>query len=410
MRSLNIVIDHQCPQCGAPVELAESDRLLLCEYCRVKSYLLPQDIFHYAFPNNIPEHEDLIMVPYWRFKGMEFSCRTNGIKSRAVDFSRLALGLSEFPSSMGVRSQVLHFHYARPDEEGRFLAPNSDRKKILAISEGHVDKDTFHRGYIGETESLLYFPFYLEDYIFDGVTNKPVSPKLPYEYELFKVGAANDTEEIIPVHFVPTLCHHCGWDMSGDRDSLVLTCSNCKSVWLPLKDGWKRVEAVYFAGELQGELYLPFWQMEVEVAGIRLNSYEDLLDIANIPRRLQPTWEVDHFSFWSLAFKMRPKEFMRFNSHLTVMQPHYEEEEGLPEGEIQAVNICPKEALETCKISLANVLSDKDLLVDLPDIEFKLKSFRLVYMPFTMSRNELSQEMFNLHLQKSVFKLSHHLK
>src|SRR3989339_2060059 len=31
--------------------------------------------------------------------------------------------------------------------------------------------------------------------------------------------------------FVPTLCPHCGWDMEGQKDSLVLICRNCDSAW-----------------------------------------------------------------------------------------------------------------------------------------------------------------------------------
>jgi len=80
VKSSNFLIDYQCPQCGAPAVLDETDRLFLCEYCRVKSYLITKDYFRYTLPSKAPENKKLLYFPYWRFKGMLFSCASDGVK------------------------------------------------------------------------------------------------------------------------------------------------------------------------------------------------------------------------------------------------------------------------------------------------------------------------------------------
>ncbi|MGD9137268.1 MAG: hypothetical protein PVH42_10930, partial [Desulfobacterales bacterium] len=37
--AINVLIEYQCPQCGAPATIEETDRLFTCQFCRVNSYL-----------------------------------------------------------------------------------------------------------------------------------------------------------------------------------------------------------------------------------------------------------------------------------------------------------------------------------------------------------------------------------
>ncbi len=60
VKSSNLRIDYQCPQCGAPAELAETDRLFTCVFCRVKSYLLESGYFRYRLPHKAPAGQELI--------------------------------------------------------------------------------------------------------------------------------------------------------------------------------------------------------------------------------------------------------------------------------------------------------------------------------------------------------------
>src|SRR3972149_6420880 len=84
-------IDHQCPQCGAPVTLDEADRLLLCPFCRTKLYLVVSDHFRYCIPAPEATSRDIIYLPYWRLKGLSFAVSNQEVTSRFFDTNPLPL-------------------------------------------------------------------------------------------------------------------------------------------------------------------------------------------------------------------------------------------------------------------------------------------------------------------------------
>lgn len=43
----NALLEHQCPQCGAGVSLAETDRIFSCPFCRVRLYIAGDTLFSY---------------------------------------------------------------------------------------------------------------------------------------------------------------------------------------------------------------------------------------------------------------------------------------------------------------------------------------------------------------------------
>jgi hypothetical protein len=110
---INFLIEHQCPQCGAPAIMEETDRLFTCEFCRVKSYLVAKDVFRYLFSSQAPQSKNLLYFPYWRFKGMLFSCAGNGVAHKFVDVSHQAVLSPLFPVSLGLRSQALKLKFVK---------------------------------------------------------------------------------------------------------------------------------------------------------------------------------------------------------------------------------------------------------------------------------------------------------
>ncbi|MDD4072471.1 MAG: hypothetical protein PHY78_08930, partial [Desulfobacterales bacterium] len=109
MKNFNFHIRHQCPQCGAPAVLEETDRLFTCGYCRVTSYLLQNGVFRYILPAAATaETEALFYAPYWRFKGVFYSwVPGDEIQHRFMDISHLAIKSDHLPISLGFRSQAL---------------------------------------------------------------------------------------------------------------------------------------------------------------------------------------------------------------------------------------------------------------------------------------------------------------
>ena len=132
MKSFRLLIEHQCPQCGAPATLEETDHLFTCEFCRVKSYLLSR-VFRYILPHPARENKEVVYFPYWRFKGMLFSCVSNGVKHRIVDVSHQAIESQHFPVSVGLRSQTMKLRFVSPETEGRFLQTSLPYEEMMRI-------------------------------------------------------------------------------------------------------------------------------------------------------------------------------------------------------------------------------------------------------------------------------------
>ena len=85
----------------------ETDRLFECEFCRVKSYLMAKDVFHYRFPSSAPAGKDLFYIPYWRFKGMLFACNPGGINDKFIDAAGITGKQHAFEPPVGDIEQIL---------------------------------------------------------------------------------------------------------------------------------------------------------------------------------------------------------------------------------------------------------------------------------------------------------------
>jgi ribosomal protein L37AE/L43A len=408
---MNFLIEHQCPQCGAPAILKETDRLFSCEYCRVKSYLLQKDYFRYMFQSTVEGEKNLIFFPYWRFKGMLFSCVDSGIKHRFMDASHQAVESRYFPVSVGLRSQALKLNFVTPKTAGYFLKPTLSFDNVMEIFANRLNtslpKPIFHQSHIGETLSLIYSPFYIDGKIYDAILNKPVTPSPSNDFDAMRLPGGRPDKSI---QFVPTLCPACGWDLIGQRDSLVLSCKNCNSVWRPSRNELKRMN---FASILEREnnvFYLPFWRITAEVSGITLNSYADLVKIANLPKAIQKGWDEVKFRFWTLAFKVRPQSFLRLGRNITLSQPQKKLEKELPDARTYPVTLPISEAIESLTINLASFMKpQKDLFPILQDITITPISYLLVYIPFVEKHHEFIQSDFHLTINKNQLALASNL-
>ena len=410
MKSSNFLIDYQCPQCGAPAVLDETDRLFLCEYCRVKSYLITKDYFRYTLPSKAPENKQLLYFPYWRFKGMLFSCASDGVKQQFIDISHQAVNSPFFPISVGFRSQALKLKFVTPDTEGRFLEPDQPFEKIMDIFEerfkGSQPKPVFHQAHIGESLSLIYSPFYVNSRVYDAVLNEPVSSSLPDDFNESDFSGGRPDWQI---GFLPTLCPDCGWDMEGQRDSMVLICKNCDSLWQPDEKGFKKLKFAHIPIKEKDIIYLPFWRIRADVSEIDLKSYADLVKIANLTIFLKQKYDRK-FSFWSPAFKIRPQTFLPLTEKITLSQPRDKLIYKLPDSELYPVTLPFSEAVETLKINLASFMKpQKTLLPKLSDIKIRPRSFLLVYVPFLIKHHELIGLSSNFAISKNQLKMAENL-
>lgn len=410
MNSSRLLIDHQCPQCGAPITLEETERLFTCPFCRVKSYLVTRDYFRYMLPHAAPAGKSLVFLPYWRFKGSFFVSLPGGIKSRIVDVSQQAAPSPLFPVSLGLRSQTLKLRFVSPENEGVFVKPKVSSKDLLRLAEETLTSSTrepmFAKSFIGETLSQIYSPFYVTEKVFDAVLNRPVSPALA---EGFDISAMEGGKPDWRIEFIPTLCPNCGWDLQGEKTALALSCKNCNSLWMNKGKGFAKLEYGLFPSETPDSVYFPFYKIRADVSGITLSSYADLVKTANMAKVVQEGWEEKPFRFWTPAFKIRPQDFLFFSRNLTLSQPPKEYVTQLPRGEVLPVTLPVQDAVESLKINLASFIKPPKMLQVLDTVEIKAKSLVLVYIPFQRSGNELFQPAFNLRTNKTLLQYAKHL-
>jgi predicted Zn-ribbon and HTH transcriptional regulator len=410
VQTTRLLIEHQCPQCGAPATLEETERLYTCPFCRVKSYLVTRDYFRYMLPHAAPAGKALVFLPYWRFKGSFFVSLPGGIKTRIVDVSQQAVSSPMFPVSLGLRSQTLKLRFVAPENEGVFLKPQVSSKELLRLAEetftSPIRDPMFAKAFVGDSMSQIYSPFYVTDQVFDGVLNRPVSPAPPEGFDVSKMDGGKPDWRI---EFIPTLCPNCGWDLQGEKNALALSCKNCNSLWMNKGTGFIKLEFGLFPAETPDSVYLPFYRIRAEVSGIKLDSYADLVKTANMAKVVQAGWEEKPFRFWTPAFKIRPDDFLFFSRNMTLSQPPKEYVAELPQGEVLPVTMPLPDAVESLKINLASFIKPPKMLQVLDTVQIKAKSVVLVYIPFQKSGKELFQPAFNLRTNKTLLEYAKNL-
>jgi DNA-directed RNA polymerase subunit RPC12/RpoP len=409
-QATRVLIEHQCPQCGAPATLEETDRLFSCRFCRVKSFLTHSNFFHYLLPHTTRGAEEVVYLPYWRLKGIFFWSLRSGIKHRIVDVSWQALSSPYFPISLGLRSQTLKLRFVSPEDAGRFLKPNVTvaqmREKVKDSFLSPADH-SYERTLIGETPSIIYSPFYIRSCVVDAILDRTVSDALP---EGFKLGTRTEPHPNREIRFIPALCPKCGWDLDGERDSLVLHCRNCRVLYQAGNGRFKPIRVAHLPAAGEGHLFLPFYRIEAETSGIRLNSFADLVLHANLPKVVRKEWEELPFHFWSPAFKVRPEDFLRFARNLTLSQPQATLLPGLPSGTLSPVTLSVSEAAEGLKIHLAGFIKPAQVMLPrLQEITIKPRKGLLVYIPFQQKGSDLTHPDFQLRINRNLLRFAKHL-
>jgi DNA-directed RNA polymerase subunit RPC12/RpoP len=403
-------IEHACPQCGAPVDLEETDRLFACPYCRVKSFLLTRDYFRHVLPAKIPSAKELYYLPYWRFKGILLFTTPAGNDHKFVDVSQCAADIPGIPTTLGLRPQVMKLRFAAPDMEGHFIPPSTSLAETFKrfhrrFSQG-LPKPILCSAHISTSMGMLYSPFYAREKLYDAVLDRPIAAPV----EEFAHDACKGAKPDWKAHFMAALCPDCGWDLEGERDALVLHCRNCQSAWYPSRERLTRVESFCLKDADECGFYLPFWQITCEVEEVALKNYADLLAVANLPRVPEKSFEEREFRFWTPAFKVRAQAYLRLADSLTLIQAQPMLDLSLPPGRHHPVTLPVEEACESLKIVLAGFLKPRRMVAEmLTRIAIHPTQFRLAYLPFHEDQHDYLQPQTQLALNKNLLSLSRNL-
>jgi len=380
---------QNCPTCGAPVELNEADRVITCSYCDGRNYLIQQGPMRFTLPHSIPADISPSLIfyfPYLRFKGHVFSCLGKEVDHKIIDSTQLGVSSLELPNSLGLRPQAMKIQLIGGDHFGRFVQLTEKVKKIFekAAKLSHVfsnkSGELFHRSFIGETVSFIYLPTYIRDEkLMDGVLNRPLVSS--YDSSGLKGHSVTFKKEWLP-RYISTVCPHCADSLECERDSLVLSCKNCDSLWYEKMGRFKRME--WFTLPAANESYhLPFWRIEADYTGVDLSNFADFLRLTNHPVVIRAEHEKINLHFWVPAFKIRPKFYLHLSKNITLSQEKLTEgKQNLPSHH-HPVTLPLPEAVQSLKAVMAkSVLNKKLFLPKLPAIKTIEKKSHLVYLPF----------------------------
>lgn len=394
MNESNWRIEHQCPQCGAPVVLDEADNVLLCPFCKTRLYLTAPDHFRLHIPAQASVSRHLIYIPYWRLKGNSFSVDFARIEPRFVDTNILAAQNFKLPYSLGLRPQAMTIKFTSPDLPGCFLKVDREPSAVIDDAESTAKalmpvKPHFFKAFIGETVSLVYSPAYEDKgMLYDAFTKKRLAAWDSGEME---PAACDVTPPNWRIKFLSTLCPHCGWDMEGEGNVCVMICRNCDTAWHCRHESFEQIEfSVLPAETREPVVYLPFWRMKPASRDIPLSCFADLIRLVNLPRAIQKQDEAKPVYFWSPAFKSNPSLFLKLCRQMTAMQPDIDNHPVFGAGKkMSAATLPVQEAVQSMKITLAQMASHKRLLYpQLSKLELPAQEAMLVYHPFKIDRLE----------------------
>ncbi|MBW2622212.1 MAG: hypothetical protein JRD68_04855 [Deltaproteobacteria bacterium] len=409
-------VDLQCPQCGAPTTIGETDHLFTCSYCRVNLYLTAKDFPRYYIPAKSGNPEKMIFVPYWRYKGMFFSWATDEIYRKIIDTNRLALNLDIFPQSLGMRPQTQKLEIVSPDTKGNFLKPHLTVESAAASIETQQSRQhlpdnaesVLHHSFVGETISLIYTPYYYKQRTFyDAILDKPVGSATPAQMQddLIK-----DRPENWAPGFLPTMCPDCGWDLALDKKSLILLCRNCHTAWRASSGVFQKHDFSVLSEPDKAEIYLPFWRIKAESEEVALETYADLIALANWPRAITQEWRKLEFFFWTPAFKIRPLIYLRLSKEMSLFQPNQGFRKTIPDEDMYPVTLPVSEAAESLIVCLVNMAVSKKKMVDiLPESTIEMKDFSLVYVPFSTSGSDFVYAEKGMSINRNTLKYAREL-
>jgi hypothetical protein len=382
------------------VTLEETDRILSCGFCRVRLFLSFQGPAHYCLTTPDLPAQDLLFVPYWRYRGMVFYAEGLEIQHRVADSSFLAVDAPGLPPTLGFRPQVLKLKPPAPDTTHRFLRPQHSFDQVRRggcgdrsapcpeDAEGAEQRKPFE-ALIGETTQMIFAPVMTGNHrVWDAVLGRP----LPGADSQGLDRMEHDPSPGKTIRFLPMLCPECGWDLAGEKDTLAPVCRNCHTLWDSGTERLNRLPFGVHANGSGGDIYLPFWKVRAVTRNIGIDTLGDLVRLANVPRVLPEGLDQRKLEFFVAAFKVHPQLFLRLARTFTLKQMETALMEEFPKVPLHPVTLPLAEALETLPILVGSLaVPKKNWLPRLADLRFKLIGSQVVYLPFLLKGGELIQ-------------------
>ncbi len=414
---MELIINQKCPSCGASITLHEDDTLIKCGFCDVHNYKIEIDAGRFLLPAKHTKTllpEDLVHVPYIRFKGSIYYVQDQEVRHKIVDTTRIGIKNSRLPVSLGLRPQAISLNPVVSAVEGKFIRQAIPTKNVFVEATKTLDlfqtrdqfkkQKLFHRAFIGETLSRIYQPYFISgDRVIDGITHRVIGPK---DILADFLDSACESKKSWEPRFISTKCPECGGLLSGDRDCHVLQCSNCESMWREKQHEFTPLNWQIVLSDRHDVKYLPFWCIEYTTTGTEeLRTFGDYLRFTNQPIFSKHKDTTQPLLFLIPAFKVNPKAFLQLSSQLTLQQKKISSGKKRRVVNGYPVNLSEKEALQAIKSVLASTTIAREKRFPLlPEIDVKKSGSILTYLPFSQSTHDLVQEHTGATIQTAALR------
>jgi DNA-directed RNA polymerase subunit RPC12/RpoP len=407
-----LTIVQECPQCGAPIDLHETDHLIRCAYCGVNSYLYCPDHYRLLLPHHA-EGNDILYAPYLRFKGTVYSCYAHRTDYRYMDMTRSGSSINGLPISLGLRPQAMKMTFVSARTTGSFLETSRKVGDLINSAANIISRAStepiLHQAFIGEALSLIYLPLYLRsNALFDAIDNTPIPEVASVEGPGIQKGSENRHPRWA-ITFVSAICPRCGEGLDGERDSVVLICRNCESAW-EIKNGrFRSLWVCHVPAQKENSHYLPFWKISARLDGIPIPHFMNFTRTVHQLKK-PDTLLVEDMGTWCPAFKIRPHVFLNLGRQVTANQVIFKKDMTLPAGHLFSATLPRQEALDAMKLFLVDGAVDKvQTLSRLEDIEVDIEKSSLVYLPFEDRTYEMVQEQLPIGINSNSLRFGRQL-
>jgi hypothetical protein len=281
---------------------------------------------------------------------------------------------------------------------GKFLKQSVKTEKILdhaakitTLFASKKDQTMQYRAFIGESLSRMYLPVYAAGAkMIDAVDGRALGDADDYQPWAGKGSPPDKTWE---PRFISTRCPRCGALLDGERDSLVLLCENCETVWQEQKGRFHLLRWKVIPSRNPKAVFLPFWKITFQTEMGELKTFGDFLRLTNQPVVVDPGDDKRRLAFWIPAFKINPKAFLQISTKTTVTQKHIPPGKELFPEHAHPVTLPWKEAFQAVKSVLAAAaVSKKNVFLRLPHMRLSSAGYTLRYLPFTVRSHDYIQQ------------------
>lgn len=340
---------------------------------------------------------------------MSYAIKAHDISYKYFDANFLSLDYPQLPYSLGLRPQAMKLRFVGSnDQEGKFIMSSRETKEDL-LKNFRTQSGAIEEVFIGETASVIYTPVYFsKGRLFDAILKKSF---YLYNRETdIETDFISAPDEKWHVDFLPLLCPECGADLPGEKDALIVFCDNCRRAWDPGGKNFSGVNVLTWKEQRDDVTYLPFWHLNVKVDGVKLETYADLIRVANLPKVPSDAWEQTPFYFCAPAFKVNPALFLRWCRQLTANPAPENLSADFHPKRIHPVTLPVAEAMDSSIITLSSLMADKRHLADVVgSLKFSLADFFLVLHPFKTSGRELVHTKLDFSMDLSALNMGAYL-